>query len=240
MWKISKLKEVGVLGAVLRASNSYQALDERGFERDLLVTGCGASGTVFVAMLLKSNGISVTHDCGLGRHGVVTNACNGEEVWLYWHKRHGIKEYVQAKIPIQEFRQRLLLVRHPLKVIGSVLEKWRLHGEIWRHVRENMDVGLDLNDPYGLRNGCRYWIQWNSKLEPIVQHTLRLEDVTRTPNILFDLLGKRYWRKHEIESRTAFNPSGTTRYPTWDEIKALDHRLHDELRDKAAHFGYKD
>ena len=234
----SGIRKFGAVGAALRLVNRSSVLGERGFERELLITGCGASGTKYVAELLVSNGIGVTHDCGLGKDGIVTNACNGKEVWILWHNRHGVQEYVQAKLPVEEFRQRLQVTRHPLKVIGSVTEKWRLHGMIWRHVRENLP-GLDDKTEPSLEIASRYWLQWNKALEPIVSDRLRLEDIARDPELLFSAIGKRYWRRHDAV-RTEVNTSGTTRYPAWDEIRTLGVPLYDELRDKAASYGYSD
>lgn len=234
-----KLARVGVLGAAVRLANRAGTLSRQGFERELLITGCGASGTKYVTNALESNGLSVTHDCGLGRHGIVTNACDGKDVWILWHERHGIKEYVQAKIPLTEFKLRLRLVRHPLKVIGSVAEKWRLHGMIWRHVRETL-TDLDLSDPFSLKNCCRYWLDWNRRLDPVTHGTLRIEDITLRPNILFDRIGRRLWRTHELHNADKTNSSGTVSYPTWGEIKKVEVALHDELREKARSLGYAD
>lgn len=235
-----KISRAGLFGAAVRLANRAGTLAQQGFERDLLITGCGASGTKFVAAALESNGVSVTHDCGLGRHGIVTNACDGKDVWILWHGRLGAQEYVQAKIPVTEFQQRLRLVRHPLKVIGSVTEKWRLHGKIWRHVRETLADSLDFSNPFSLTNGCRYWLDWNQRLESVTYDTLRIEDITQKPQILFDRIGRRLWRTHELQLLSGTNTSGTHSYPTWDQIKHLDPRLHDELKIQARALNYSE
>lgn len=236
---VERMWSFGPVGIGLRLLNFASMAGGRGFERELLISGCGASGTTFAAEILVSNGMRVTHDWGLGRDGVVTNACNGKEVWLYWPGRHGDPEYVQAKIPVHEFNTRLMLVRHPLKVVGSVLEKWRRGGFVWRHVRENLPE-LDTDNPFSLRNGCLYWLLWNERLESVTSDVLRVEDITRDPRLLFDKLDRSYWRSHEVRTRNGVNTSGSTRYPTWDEIAAMDPEIHARMREMAARYGYTD
>ena len=205
-------------------------------ERDFLVTGCGCSGTTYVAHLLRSNGVAVTHDFLLGRRGIVTNACDGKEVWIYAYTRHGIKNYVLMKLPVAEFKTVVKVVRHPLKVIGSVLQKWKDWGQIWPHVQAGM-TGLDLSDPYSLRNGCNYWLTWNQQTDRITDKVMRFEDVLKDPGIVFSTMGL---RKGFIKFKGKVGESKTSWYPTWDEIAALDRDLYDRMKAQARAYGYEE
>lgn len=221
---------------LLRATARIGQIGFRSLERDFLVTGCGCSGTTYVAHLLRANGVAVTHDFQLGRRGIVTNACNGKEVWVYAYERHGIKDYVLMKVPVQEFRTIVRVVRHPLKVIGSALQKWKNWGHIWPHVQAGT-AGLDLSDPFSLRNGCHYWLTWNEQLEPLTDKVMRFEDVLADPRLVFSTLGL---RNRPFRVKEKVGDSKTSWYPSWDEIAAIDPALMTRMKAKALAYGYTD
>ena len=63
----------------------------------ILITGCGCSGTTYIYEVLKSYGLNITHDNGMGRDGIITNAVVNGEVWVYNYNFCGIKEYIDQK-----------------------------------------------------------------------------------------------------------------------------------------------
>jgi len=97
----------------------------------ILVTGCGSSGTTYIAEVLNTNGLHVTHDNLLGKDGIVTNAIVHDQIWVYNYGYDGIREYVQQKIPITQFNKIIHITRHPLDVIPSILQKWANWGKVW-------------------------------------------------------------------------------------------------------------
>lgn len=232
---LSKLQNEGPVGLYVAANRRLGALDRHSFKREILVTGCGSSGTGYIAHLMNLNGIAVTHDAGLGRHGIVTNACNGKEVWIYAYGRHDIKEYVQIKIAVQEFVKVVHVIRHPLKVIGSVLKKWQEWGGLWLHVKEGLD-DLDTRDPISIRNAMTYWLSWNEKIENLTEARLRFEDIRADPLPLFELIGRRCKRSSDPSSK--IGRSGATWYPTWQDLDASDKDLAARTRSKSLAYGY--
>jgi hypothetical protein len=81
-----------------------------GQEKRLLVTGCGRSGTKFIAALLQNLGMDVRHE-QMGADGIATWCMAVESDDSPWGGgRRGV-----------HFKTILHQVRHPLKVIPSLL-----------------------------------------------------------------------------------------------------------------------
>lgn len=203
--------------------------------RDILVTGCGGSGTTYVTSLLRYNGVAVTHDTHLGRDGLVTNACDGREVWIYAWNRHGIRAYVLLKVPVQEFKHVVHLVRHPLKAIGSVYQKWQDYGQMWPHVKSAMFTD-DHVGQVSLHHVCKYWLVWNQNIERIAHARFRVEDLAVSPVHLFDAVQRPYRRTYAPKQEVG--ASGTKWYPTWRDIESADPETCRRIRQLAASYGY--
>lgn len=89
----------------------------------LLVTGCGRSGTHFVASLFETNGFNVTHE-RIGAHGSVswvyappaTEAAAADEKWF-----SSSADVVLQRQPSFSFFPIVHLTRHPLPLLASLL-----------------------------------------------------------------------------------------------------------------------
>lgn len=212
-----------------------RTIGRHSLERDILVTGCGASGTTYVWKLLRHNGVAVTHDACLGRDGIVTNACNGEYVSvLVWHK-NGAGYYTLLMMPVQEFTYVIHLVRHPLKTIGSAYQKWLNSGRIWPHVARELFPGESPAE-VTKRAACQYWLSWNEKIEPVATARLRVEDLSDDPSVLFERIGRRYRWPYQPGRKVA--SSGSQWYPTWEELASIDEDLCRRIQQKALFYGY--
>lgn len=198
------------------------------------MTGCGSSGSNYVAQLLQRNGVQVTHDAYLGQQGIVTNACDGTEVWVHAFGRAGRRDYVLMKMPVTEFDRVVHLVRDPLKTIGSVLAKWQKFGQVWRHIAETVP-DLHAND-VTMASAAKYWLVWNERLHAVSTTRIRLEDVLADRSVLATAVGRRL--RHALNPQVPVQSSGATYYPTWAELIALDGALATEIADLARSYGY--
>lgn len=198
------------------------------------MTGCGSSGSTYVARLLQRNRIAVTHDASLGQDGIVTNACDGKEVWVYAFGRGGHRDYVLMKVPVTEFDHVVHLVRDPLKTIGSVLAKWERFGRVWKHVVDTMPGVAD--DAVTPAVAARYWLVWNQRIQDIAATRVRFEDVLTDRVALAAALGRPLRRP--LDPTIPVQPSGATTYPTWAELSALDQRLASDIAALARSYGY--
>lgn len=201
--------------------------------RDLLVTGCGSSGTGWVARLLERNGLKVTHDFGLGHDGIVTNACDGRHVWVLTGGRPRNQSDV-LMVPVTEFSQVIHVVRHPLHTIGSIYAKWQRYRGVWPQVRATID---ELSDGSVTKQGAAlYWLRWNQLTEPCAMATFRFEQLLEDPSDLFALIGRPHRKTPDPSERVL--PSGATWYPSWAELHSIDPSLTAQIRQLAERYGY--
>lgn len=203
-------------------------------ERDFLFTGCGASGTNWLQLLLYQNGVDATHDCWLGRNGIVANACLGSEVWIYAWNRKGQPHYILMKVNVGEFKKVVHIVRQPLHAIGSVLQKWQSSGYVWPHVRAGLPA-LDFEREPNLRDAAYYWLHWNRNIETISHARFQIEAISGNPGIFFSEINRPF--RGKVPPLRA-NASGVKSYPTWQEIAAKDPSLAEELRALSITYGY--
>jgi hypothetical protein len=202
--------------------------------RAVLVTGSGSSGSNYVAELLRRNRIDVSHDTYLGRDGIVTNACDGTDVWVYAFGRGERRDYVLMKVPVTEFDRVVHLIRDPLKAIGSVLAKWQRFGRVWRHVAETVP-GIAETD-VTLAAAANYWLVWNGRLQEVATTRVRFEDVLADRQMLGTAVGRPLRRS--LDPAVPVQPSGATVYPTWEQLNLLDGGLTTEIAALARVYGY--
>ena len=204
-------------------------------EREILITGCGSSGTTYISRLLQINGLDSSHDSGYGSDAIVTNACNGNEVYIYEFEKFGIKEYVKFKVNIMEFKKIIHLVRNPLETIPSVLAKWRSWGGIWLHVRENLEE-LDEPNKISIRNAMAYWFYWNKKIQAVANIRYRFEDLLEDPSSLFQYIDFDYSAK--MDNKIKLSSAKKKRKITFKDLQNKDFELAVKIKELAKEYGY--
>lgn len=205
------------------------------FEREILITGCGSSGTTYISRLLQINGLDSSHDSGYGKDAIVTNACNGNEIYIYDYEKFGIKEYVKFKVNLKEFKRVIHLVRNPLDSISSVLAKWRSWGGIWLHVRENLKE-LDDSNSISIRNAMAYWIYWNKKIQEVADFRFKFEDLLEDPSPLFQYIDFDYTVKMDNKKKIA--SANKKKKSTFKKLINEDYELAMKLKELAKEYGY--
>jgi hypothetical protein len=205
------------------------------FERELLITGCGSSGTTYISRLLQINGLDTSHDSGYGKDAVVTNACNGKEIYVYEYEKFGIRDYVKFKVNLKEFNRVIHLVRNPIETIPSVMAKWRSWGGIWLHVKENLEE-LDDSKEVSIRNAMAYWIYWNKNIQEVADIRFKFEDLLEDPSPLFQYIGSDYSIK--MDNKTKIGSAKKKRKTTFKELLKKDHELAVRLKELAQEYGY--
>lgn len=226
----------GVVVRLERLTRRFGRLTPRDLHRDVLVTGCGASGTTWTARLLQANGVSVSHDWHLGRQGIVTNGCDSNFVTVFDHSDSDLPSHAMMRVPVRYFRARIHVVRDPRRVVGSITRKWQKYGDIWPHVKEGLPE-LAEADPSATATALRYWLRWNEMVESVAHSRFRVEQLTEDPQPLFEAIGRRWWG---ITPPPGTNSVGTVRYPTWTELERLEPSLTEHARALAVRYGYED
>jgi hypothetical protein len=227
-------------------------------KKRLLVTGCGRSGTKYIARILQRAGLDIGHET-MGEHGIsswymTVNAVSAP----FGDGRAG---YV--------FENTLHQIRHPLAVIDSLVAS-PLKKESWDFICRYMPISMD--EPL-LTRCAKYWLHWNCAAEKIADVSYRVENLGSDYNEQFhrlnidldsaiiDLLpsdsntrryGYFYHAYDELCGRLRIRPSDTLRRflskgqasrpasgLSWDDLRRIDATLERNVREKADVYGYR-
>lgn len=221
--------------------------------RRLLVTGCGRSGTKYIAFVCRRLGLDVRHE-ELGRDGIAS--------WTMAVNTHR-RPYGPSSTACS-FTHVFHQVREPLATIESATT---FGPEAWSFICSF--TSCSLGEPVLLRS-ARYWLTWNERAEQIAEWQYRVEDLRASfrefcsrldvacdPAVLArvptDVNTRRHGRRlHLVEEaleraridmptglrrrlRTPEPGNGRLAYADLDE---LDPVLSARIREKAAQYGY--
>lgn len=140
----------------------------------LLVTGCGRSGTMWMAAALSSAGI----DCGHER-AFTPGYPDRPARWGTGQWTAEVSGHAAPFTPLPDTYV-VRLVRHPIAVVTSVIHRRKRsrfgRDERTREFIERHVPGLTtIEDP--IERAGTYWVRWNRLVA--ADETLRLEDVDR-------------------------------------------------------------
>ena len=205
------------------------------------------SGTHFTWEMLARLGIPVHHE-GLGPAGSVS--------WLFTWKAATYVINNPASLDARRHRFCVVFhqVRHPLRVISSVVRATRAHDRFWDWLY-GVEPGLDRTDP-PVRRAARLWLLQNRRLEKIADARFLVEETS--PRAVCsaagfpDFLCRGDGRHHATSSKVVqpiLEPrrlarSEALRVPSkvpavsWADVERLDAALAAACRDLAAAYGY--
>ena len=122
--------------------------------KGILVTGCGRSGTGYMAALLTAAGCPVGHE---------KDGPNGQ---VSWRLGASNREELAAWSPVVH------LVRQPLRCISSCQT---FQENTWKWI-ETVAPEIPFSDPLPVR--CmKYWLHWNLRAGKVADFRVRLEDL---------------------------------------------------------------
>tara|TARA_Y100000591_G_scaffold187108_1_gene161651 strand:+ start:1434 stop:2039 length:606 start_codon:yes stop_codon:yes gene_type:complete len=197
----------------------------------LLITGCGCSGTTYIAEVLRRHGLDIGHDTEIGKDGIVTNAKVHDEIWIYNFGFNGEKEYIEKKVSMSRFNKVIQIVRHPLQVISSIMKKWETWGKVWLHI----EIGLlGVGATPTLLNAMKYWLLWNNMVELYATDRLRAEDVFRDNSVILDKLNIKL--KTQIDYKVA--SSNKEKVYSWKDLENENIVLTKQIKELALKYGY--
>src|SRR5262245_1471922 len=124
-----------------------------------LITGCGRSGTKYIAAVLQKLGLRIGHE-RFAPDGIASWQMVFNDAPIPGRPRGGVA-----------FDVVLHQVRHPLLVIPS-LSTFRAGS--WHYVARH--VPSDPDDSLLVR-ATRYWVCWNEQAQRLAQWTYRVEDL---------------------------------------------------------------
>lgn len=125
-----------------------------------LITGCGRSGTLYMAKALRAAGLDVGHE-EAGEDGAVSSAwCVDSRHYPYYHEQG----------PRPEFDIVLHQVRHPLPTIASLTTS---QSASWAFTEQFVPI------PEGdvVAKAAYFWYHWNTLAERQAEFTYRIENL---------------------------------------------------------------
>lgn len=187
-----------------------------------LITGCGRSGTKYMATVLQTIGLDVGHE-RLGRDGAVSGIWTVEsDSYPSFHQQG----------PRPHFDLVLHQVRHPLPTIGSVTtgspESWEFNCRF---------IPATLKEPLLIRC-AKYWLYWNRIAQEQATFTYRIENLKKVWIGLMRLLRTEASYDQIIHLSRSMN---TREHPevTWDVLeKNVPRPLVDEVKALGRSYGY--
>lgn len=129
----------------------------------LLITGCGRSGTEYMATLLKASGYKIYHEHN-GKHG-----CVSWSMAVYSLSPWGPLMY-------KKYQHIFHQVRNPLDVITSwYINLHDLTRDEWIFIRKHIPQ-ISLADSL-LVHCAKYWYYWNRKVERMAEWRYQIENI---------------------------------------------------------------
>jgi hypothetical protein len=192
--------------------------------RQLLITGCGRSGTTYTSKILEKSGIDMPHE-NVGAYGAVS--------WFSTYRGLSLTHHLS---PDLRFLHTFHQVRNPLHTISSVY--YSFDPVSWGFIQRNISQILPSDSL--LEKSAKYWYYWNLKAESISEWTYRLEDIEH--------IWPEFCRRAGVPYKPhVFNevPRDTNTWNlvqhrfTWKELREqLDDELFDDIQSLARKYGY--
>lgn len=192
----------------------------------IIITGCGRSGTKFIAKLLQKLGKNVAHE-GIGNAGIVSTYVLPKDVTV--SSPYGPNF---AQLPYNSYTI-LHQIRNPLDTISSLQTT---SDDSWNFFKNYIDINSD--DSIILK-GMKYWYYWNKKAESVSEWSYRIENLKNVfqkfcnyCNTIADYDILENMRK-DVNTREHTQLS-------WKDLNSRDKNLTNKIKILAKEYGYNE
>ena len=191
---------------------------------DWVITGCGRSGTKYIAELLTRSGRDIAHE-SMGRHGIASWMWAVDARSVPWGPAPSLFRHPRERC----FHQ----VREPLAAIASLQT---FADPSWQFIAAHTGSAADA--PILLRS-ARYWLEWNRLAEQRSSWRYRIEDIaTVYPSLCERVSIDPDARALAEVPRSVNTRKGLYAMVGWDDIARLDEELAAKVREQAREYGY--
>lgn len=217
--------------------------------KKLLITGCGRSGSKYIAACLRKAKVRVRHE-QMGDDGTVscpfvTYRSSVETVRFNDFQQFGHKGRERPS----EFELVWHQTRHPLKVIGSLRDVMLMPVKEWSKVVFNQPIGLGKR--YDLRWAMEHYVNACTMADTICKFRYKIEDIS---TVWPDLLKRLNCPEVPLpDVSTTMNRSQRTikvfkpvkelynsiRYPTIEDLYKMDKSLTKSVLKLSKKYGYQ-
>ncbi|MGA8165028.1 MAG: hypothetical protein WB791_08410 [Waddliaceae bacterium] len=183
----------------------------------VLITGCGRSGTTYIANVFKKAGYDVDHERETGSFGTSS--------WLALFEEDRIRNY---QIILHQ-------IRSPLPTIASM--HTANHAVVWKFVCTRLP---QINKKDSLLTKCaKYWLLWNKHAESVAHLSYPIENISLYLDEINIITGAKIEKQflRAVSTRTNHRPHLTL---TWENLKdGLDANLYEAIIEYAEKWGYE-
>ena len=198
---------------------------------NILITGCGCSGTEFISKFLSKCKINCCHEDDTdGNFSAISSwALAAKKDDCPWGKPYS--KY--------NFKYTLHQVRFPLETITSVMTK---KSESWSFIEKNIDI--EKNDSL-LTKSMKYWLYWNKMAEKISSWTYRIEDLENNLDEFFKKIGQsKITVDYKKEFKSLPKNIGTRwnrnkKIIRWEDLHQENDYLTEQIKKQAKQYGYE-
>ncbi len=216
-----------IIGGETIENSATKALEpiRKKTHRSVLITGCGRSGTGYMALFLKRSGLRIKHE-HMGEDGSVSWLMAADVEKAPWGPLY--KNYTFSHV----FHQ----VRDPLKVIQSYYNV--PPGATWEWISYVIPE-IKMEDSK-LTKCAKYWYYWNLMAESKAEWTYRIEDFDSEYKEMARRLGLNFDKKILNTVPKQANSKGPPkRVITWQILKQeLSPDLFFKMYSLALYYGY--
>lgn len=204
-------------------TSKTESLDKHHF---LLITGCARSGTTYISDVLKLGGLDIQHE-NVGKDGTSSWFMCIEADHVPWKHRPSAAGFNFDHI----FHQ----VRHPLKVISSVLGTE--HRKAIKYFSENIPEIYDKDTP--LIKCAKYWYYWNLYAEQKAEWRYQVEQIDSCLEEMGQRLGITLDKAILQQVPRDSNHRKMTTNLTWAQLKEeIPANLFIKIQEMALRYGY--
>jgi len=196
----------------------------------ILITGCGRSGTEYISHVAQKLGLDLPHE-RVGADGIVDWAFAGNSDQA--SKRH--------KIDFEDFDVVLHQVRDPMRVMCSVST---FSKQSWHVIFANSPVQ---ENKHPIVRAAEYWYYWNLQAQRIAHWTYRIESLEQVFSVFCAKLGLKPNRDilktvpTDVNSRSKPGDRLHNRYQmfSWDDLFVCAPQLAGNVMALAVSYGYE-
>lgn len=197
----------------------------------ICITGCGASGTKAIAIILNRAGVQVGHERLLKDGMASWYVAVGKTPLRGIDRQTYFEDFPKPPIVLHQ-------VRHPLATISTV-QRFNRPSCDWirAHIKE-----IKKSDSK-LLFSMKYWLYWNEKAEQLAEWRYRIEDLDN----IWDELAERVQRPKLITHKKAclalnngrlHTRQKMYRKRTWEDLTSQDKELTERIKAKGREYGY--
>jgi len=198
--------------------------------KDLLIVGCGRSGTSYISKLWKNMGLDINHE-RYGAHGLSN--------W-YFTPGHQMTKgpFGAERMVFGDYDYKCIFhqVRHPLSAISSVTT---LAHQSWNWL--SSWVPIEKDDSL-LKKSMKYWHHWNILAENMAELTYQVEQIDEVLEELCNRLGKSDLFTNNNINKIKKMPSDINSREhdafSWKDLQIEDSVLCEWIKEQAKRYGY--